>query len=187
MRNSRRILLFVGLPVAMCLGVLLLYDLLFIAPERSVKQVLHMYANAKLIWNDEGLYGADVTQKNFYYWTEDQIKIVQKYYEGLFMPFVPGNAAKQWLITALNLDHAPFPPITNTSVPGYFLGHGSFCGYTKPYLCVSLTLADGEQDSLNGLPIMSAGQFQYASLPSPLAGLPRKGTLIIYRYYIRVF
>ncbi|SRR5258708_5183174 len=181
MKTPRRFLLIGTVIVAICIGTLIIYHL--VTRDQQVEQTFHIYSNAKLIWQDQAVYGADVAQKNLYYWTEDQIQDVQNYYEGLFPKFLSGNAQNQWFITGFNLDNSPLTPNTNSS----FLTHPSFCSYTKPNQCVTLALIRGDQDGVYSLPVISPKSFQYSVAPPQIASLPKRGTIIVYSYYTNSF
>jgi hypothetical protein len=180
MRISRRILFIVAIPITMCLGLLIAYDLAFSAPERNMKQALHVYANATPIWEAEADYGASSHAKQLYYWTEDPLQDVQRYYESYLGPFLPKTLdSGAWLDSVFYLDLSRMPP----KVTLHVIDDGAYCKYYEYYECVVVALVKADQDALYEVPFLYPGQFKIEPMPAPLAAIPKRGTLIIYRYY----
>jgi hypothetical protein len=183
MKLSKRFKAVLMLATAICIGVLAIGYIIFRLPEANIEQALKVYSNSRPIGQDQARYGADVAQKNIYYWTADPIQNVQNYYAGLFGDFLPGDAQTQWLISGFNIDRSPLTPATNSS----FLTLPSFCKFSEPYRCATLSLVKADQAELYKLAIVSPKSFQNTASPTFIADLPKNGTLIIYSYYVRNF
>jgi hypothetical protein len=143
---------------------------------------LHEYANSHLLFEEQGYFGAGIAQRNLYYWTADSATDVKTYYEGIFPFFVEGNSERQWLITGFNVDGSK----PDNSGKSQFLGLGSFCDYKQPYYCAALALVNVDQPNLIDLPVLSPKMFRYLTPPPNFMSIPKRGTLIIYSYYISV-
>lgn len=149
------------------------------SPE--LKDNLDIYDGANLLFEDSAVYGADVSQKSLYYWSDDSIDVVKAYYEQAIGTFESSeDQSKEWFIAAIAQEelHSSADP------PSSFLTHQSFCPDIRDESCISIVLVDAGQSDLYTLPVMSPSGFRRSTIPNALQGLNSDGTLIIFNYWV---
>jgi hypothetical protein len=168
-----------------CIGIpaTLLYWTI-VRPEENVKNSLRVYPNAAFIVEDQGRQGGDISLKSVYYQSSSPMQDVQTYYENIFPKFLSGNADKEWLITAFDKNNR-LPQ--NNNPKSIFLSHHSFCERQQPYGCVSIVLINIEQQDISQLPVISPQMVAGQPILPALKNISKKGTLIIYSYFIQTF
>lgn len=164
---------------------LALCSLLLVVPkfrDWSIRQQFALIDGAALVFEDSARWGANVTQTSIYYWVDRPLPEVRTYYQAFTAPFARGRRDYgEWEIALMHIGNAGVIAPDANPIP---ISHSSLCKNRSSYECVTIALVNADQAARHEIGVMSPSSFRRSFEPAALAELPRRGTIIIYSYYV---
>jgi hypothetical protein len=172
--------------LALCISPCVFCLWLFWWPDFSIHMSFRLYPGAQEVSSAYGYYGAGSGLQFLYFWTEDPIDSVQRYYEDFTFPFI-NNDGHGGEITVFS----PYgSELIYHSVDGsqheIDYSREPQCHYTQIYDCINVRLIGVEYGWRGDLPrFVWPPSYTNVQTPVPvdIVSSTGVGTLIVYSYF----
>lgn len=180
MKKNNMAFIIAGLLMLICMTPFGLFFGIPFIQEWRTKQVLEIMEGAEYLFEDLSNYGGSTSQRSIYYWIDKSTDEVKNYYENITTAFISSeDDYGVWYIALIEGK--------NTGVEqgkSSYKVHGTLCSYHSRYDCISIALVDASQSDLYRLSVNSPSQFRRNEPPPTFVSLPKRGTLIVFSYYV---